>query len=177
MTGPIAVVLPPSDFAGEALVPLERALAVHGLVSIVAALEHGRVEGTGGVRATAALTIEELEAARLAALVVLDDTAGTLAASPPLRELVREVAGAGRAVCGVGRGVAALGAAGVLRRHFVAADGEVADLVRREGAMPLLEPVVVSGNIVTATEAGAGRLIEELVGLRYVQSAPEAPLA
>jgi len=171
----IAIVLPLRDFPGEPLVALTRAIEERGLPSVVAAPERGRCVGVGGVRVMARLALDELRPDRLAAAIVLDGPDEPLARDPRLARLVLEMVRAGRTLGAVGHGVAALASTGLLRGRSVAADEEVADRARRDGAVPLLEPVVVSGGVVTATEAAAARVVDELLELRRAVAPPPPP--
>ncbi len=165
---PIVVVLPERRFPGAALLALHAALRDEGTAAVLAAPRRGRCHGTGGVAATVTVAIGELNPAAVEALVVLDGHERTLARDPALAALLRAVRDEGRVVCGVGDGVLALAGAGLLRGRAAASDDGLAELLRREGAVPLREAVVVDAPFITATAAAAAQAGRELIAFRGV---------
>ena len=172
----IVVVIPQQGFPGGPLLSLRAAILEHaGDVLRVVAPERGTCRGTGGVHATAESALDEIHASSVAAMVVIDGPDQWLTHEPAMERLLQEIDRAGRVICAVGHGVATLAVAGILRGHEVAAEDELGETVRDFGGVAVAEPLVSSGNIVTATEQGAARLAVELFGFRHHVEAPTHP--
>ncbi len=168
---PIAVIIPGEGFPGGPLLDLVTALEAHGLTPLVAAPGRGRWEGTAGSHVTAQAAIHELEPAQLDAAIVLDGPGEALSRSRALADLLRALHASGRVVCGVGHGVAALGAAGLLRDLEVAAESDATGRLLSFGAVPMREPIAGAGGILTAVEGAVSELVAQVVDFRHV-SAP-----
>lgn len=177
MAQEIAVLVPQAGVPGGALLHIKQGLAAHGLLMSLAAPTTGACQATGGVHATAEVALNDLDPHRLATLILLDGPDERLRDELAVARLVDALGREGRVVCAVGHGIAALGASGHFHSERVAADPALADHLRRYGLVPLLEPVVTGQRCVTATEAGAFRLIEELVGFRHIPTGLHPPPA
>jgi putative intracellular protease/amidase len=171
----IAVLVPQAGIPGGALLHLKQGLAAHGLLMTLAAPTTGTCQATGGVHVTAEASLNDLDPDRLATLILLDGPEERLRDELAVARLIDALQREGRVVCAVGHGIASLGASGRYHGEAVAVEPGLADHLRRYGLVPLLEPVVTGQRCVTATEAGAFRLIEELVGFRHIPTGLHPP--
>jgi len=171
-TEPVLLVVPPNGFPGGPFLAVVTRLQDAGVPFVAASEEPGICYATDGVRVTASRGFSDRRLSELPALIVFGDRSGWLERSQALRGLLVRAVDKGRIVAAVGRGVLPLAAAGLLRGHDVAAVPELDAELTRAGAFSIQAPVVLAGTIVTATDAGAGALAEELMRLAGVRPLP-----
>lgn len=171
----VLILLPSRGFPGGALLSFVERLVEHGVTALVAAREAGPCEGTGGVKITAHRGFDDpglLDG--VGAVVVFDDGDGALSRTASVQRLVRDAYGRGGLVCAVGEGIETLAAAGLVRGREVAATRATSAGLANAGALPVVGlPRVASGRLLTATEAGAPVLADDLDSFRGV--GPERP--
>jgi hypothetical protein len=145
----VLVFLPQREFPGAAFLAFIDGLANRGVPFVVASARAAGCAGTGGVRALASHEWDEPALGRHAALVAFDDSRGSVAASPDVRRHLLAAHEARHPVGAVGAGVGVLAAAGLTGRV----------------------------GVITASEAGAGALAEDLldVALGYLRPDPPPP--
>jgi putative intracellular protease/amidase len=169
---PVVLVVPAHGFSGAPFLAVVSRLQDAGVAFVAASEEAGICRATDGVRVTASRAFDYPALLELPALIVFGDGDGWLGRSPGLKRLLKRAAERGMIVGAVGRGVATLAAAGLLRGHEVAAEPELDELLLRAGAVPLRTAVVLSGRIVTASDMRAGALADELLRLVGVRPLP-----
>jgi transcriptional regulator GlxA family with amidase domain len=171
-SAPVALLVPPSDFAGAPFLALVSRLQDAG-VPFVAASNDTRICRSGdGVRVTASGEWTDRRLLALPALVVFDNPRGQCAQSIALRQLISTAFQRGALIAGVGLGVRALAVAGLLRGRQVAADPELDELLGEASAFRLAAPFAIDGAILTATSAGAGALADELMSIVGIRPLP-----
>lgn len=169
--GVVAVMIPPGGYSGS-LVRLIRRLEEHGIEPVVVCERTGQWRGEGGVEVTATRGLADLEPADFAAIICVDGEDERLARTPSVPGLLREAWRAGAVIAGLGDGLLVLAHAGLLARCAVAADKTLAERLREHGAGPVLEPVVTCGRIITAVDAAATELADEVAEFRLAGHAP-----
>ena len=166
------MLVPAAGFPGAPFLAVVSRLQDNGVPFVAASEEPGICHSSDGVRVTASRGFDDRRLVDLPALVVVGNGDGWLERSHALRRLLLRAAGDGRVIGAVGRGMLPLAAAGLLRGHEVASDPTLEEALADTGAFPLIAPVALSERIVTATDAGAAALADELLRLAGIRSLP-----
>jgi protease I len=151
----VLYVIAPERFRDEELIEPRRLLEQRGVAVTVASTHPGTATGMLGARVAVGCTVRRADAAEYDALAIAGGAGSPthLWDDAPLQALVRAFCGAGKPVGAICLSGAVLARAGVIggRRATVYPLARAILELKRAGANYQADPVVVDGNIVTAS--------------------------